>query len=136
MDNSLFRGRKNPAPFIMDFYEESKWQKLRLSILRRDQYRCQLSKRYGKLRQAEIVHHIFPLSEFPEYAYEPWNLISITRTYHNRLHDRNTDSLTEEGAELLRRTARKQGIEIPEEYRKEIKRTYKHGEHLAYRFTE
>ena len=105
----------------MDFYKLPKWEHKRNSILRRDGYMCQLSKRYGQLKQAEVVHHIFPLDEFPEYAFDDWNLISLTRTKHNELHDRETDELTEAGADLLRRTARRQGITVPEKYEKTIK---------------
>ena len=72
--------------------------------MRRDGYRCQISKRYGKAVPAEVVHHIYPVDEYPEYAYSPWNLISLSRQAHNRLHDRATGELTEEGILLLRRT--------------------------------
>lgn len=100
----------------MDFYSTKKWHRVRGQALRRDEYKCQLSWRYGKMRQAEVVHHIFPRDEFPEYQYSLWNLISLTREKHNTLHDRNTDELTEAGKELLRRTARKNGIPIPSRY--------------------
>lgn len=63
------------------------------------------------------MHHIFPRTEYPEYQWRPWNLISLSAEQHNRLHDRQTDQLTDAGAELLRRTARQQGIEIPERYK-------------------
>ena len=106
-----------PAAFIMDFYKTTKWIALRNSILRRDGYMCQISKRYGKLKQAEMVHHIFPRDDFPEYQYAPWNLISITRSAHKDLHDQNTGELTKAGLELLRRTALKNGIAIPDKYR-------------------
>lgn len=105
----------------MDFYKSPKWEHKRNSILRRDGYACQLSKRYGQNRPAEIVHHVFPRDEFPEYSFEDWNLISLTRAKHNALHDRETNELTEEGAELLRRVARRQGIQIPEKYATTIK---------------
>lgn len=105
----------------MNFYESARWENLRLSILRRDGYRCKLSSRYGKNREAEIVHHIFPRDEFPEYQYEPWNLISVTKGEHNKLHNREDNTLTEYGADLLRRTARKNNIAIPDKYQKEIK---------------
>lgn len=108
------------------FYKSSKWLSLRESILRRDKYLCQMSKRYGKFLQAEIVHHVFPRDEFPEYEYDPWNLISLTIAEHNRLHDRNTNELTERGIELLRRTALKNNIPIPEQYTHTEKRQYKH----------
>lgn len=75
--------------------------------MRRDGYRCQISKRYGKAVPAEVVHHIYPVDEYPEYAYSPWNLISLSRQAHNRLHDRVTGALTEEGILLLRRTVPK-----------------------------
>lgn len=99
-----------------DFYKEKKWIRLRERILRRDGYQCQISKRIGKLRPADTVHHIFPLSEFPDYRFAPWNLISLSSEQHGRMHDRHTDKLTAAGAELLRRTARQQGIDIPERY--------------------
>ena len=99
-----------------DFYGSKRWKAIREKALRRDGYKCQLSWRYGKMRQAEVVHHIFPRDEFPEYQYSLWNLISLTREKHNTLHDRNTDELTEAGKELLRKTARKNGIPIPSRY--------------------
>lgn len=72
--------------------------------MRRDGYRCQISKRYGKSVPAEVVHHIYPVDEYPEYAYCLWNLISLSRTAHNTMHDRTTGALTVEGVALMRRT--------------------------------
>lgn len=69
------------------------------------------------MTQADTVHHIFPRDEFPAFEWMPWNLISLSATAHDRLHDRKTQELTEEGVALLRRTARRQGIELPEKYR-------------------
>ena len=66
----------------------------------------EIFKRYGKRVPAEVVHHIYPVDEYPEYAYEPWNLIALSRAAHNRLHDRNTEALTAEGVALMRRTRR------------------------------
>ena len=87
------------------FYKSTRWKKLRQRILRRDGYLCQLSKRTGRFIQADVVHHIFPRESFPEFQWESWNLISLSNSRHNTLHDRDTDQLTEEGLELLRRTA-------------------------------
>lgn len=84
-------------------YNSNKWKHLARAVMRRDGYMCQLSKRYGKSVPAEVVHHIFPADEYPEYAYEPWNLIALSRKMHNTLHDRNTDALTAEGVALMRR---------------------------------
>ena len=98
------------------FYKTPRWKKLRERILRRDGYQCQLSKRYGKMVQADTVHHIFPREIFPVYEWEPWNLISLSAKKHDSLHARETHELTAEGIELLRRTARKNGIPIPDQY--------------------
>lgn len=98
------------------FYDSPKWNRLRLSALRRDNYMDMECKRYGKVKAAEVVHHIFPKNEFPEYAYCLWNLISLSRQTHNEMHDRDTDELTEKGRDLLRRTCRKQNVSIPDKY--------------------
>lgn len=84
-------------------YTGARWKALAAKAMRRDGYMCQLSKRYGNQVQAEVVHHIYPVDEYPEYAYCLWNLISLSRAAHNRLHDRNTDKLTAEGVALMRR---------------------------------
>lgn len=109
---SPFACQKTPDPF----YKTARWKKLRARILRRDGYMCQYMKRYGRRIEAEIVHHIFPRREFPEYAWKEWNLISVSAAAHNKLEDRQSGQLTAAGAELLRRTAIRQGIEIPERY--------------------
>ena len=99
-----------------DFYADDKWKHKRLSVLKRDGYQDQVEKRYGKTCDATIVHHIFPLDEYPEYKLADWNLISVSMATHNRLHDRETDELTEMGVELLRRTARRNNIPVPYKY--------------------
>lgn len=83
----------------------------------RDKYQCQILKRYGKLVEADTVHHIFPRCEFPQYQLCDWNLISVSKKAHNSLHVRDTQELTEAGKELLRRTALRQGIPIPDKYK-------------------
>lgn len=85
-------------------YFSPRWKRLAVAILRRDGYKCQISKRFGKSVAAEVVHHIYPVDEYPEYAYCAWNLISLSRAAHNRLHDRDNNKLTPEGVALMRRT--------------------------------
>lgn len=94
------------------FYDSGRWRTLRQSILIRDKYMCQLSWRYGKMIPADVVHHIFPREEYPEYQWEPWNLISISNKAHEALHDRTNGRLTQEGVDLMMRTARKNNIKI------------------------
>lgn len=102
-----------------DFYKDPKWLNLREKILQRDKYMDQYLNKFGKFKAAEIVHHIFPREDFPEYAFSAWNLISVSKKTHNRFHNRNSDTLTKEGKELLIRTARKNNISVPYEYLKE-----------------
>ena len=97
------------------FYLSARWKRKRKHIMRRDGYMCQYFKRYGRFVPAVLVHHIFPREDFPQYEMEDWNLIALSAEAHNKMHDRNTDDLTAEGIELLRRTARRQGIEVLEE---------------------
>ena len=111
----------------MELYDHKKWKEKREHIMRRDKYQCQWSKRYGKLVQAEIVHHVFPVSEFPEYAFDDWNLIAVSKRVHNMLHDRDTNELTEAGRELLIRTARKYFKPIPEKYRQQVRQRRGNG---------
>jgi len=55
-------------------------------ILRRDKYLCQRCKRYGRMRQATVVHHIKHLDEYPELALDPSNLVSLCADCHNKEH--------------------------------------------------
>ena len=89
-----------------------KWEKLRAAVLMRDEYISQLSKRFGRYVQADVVHHILPIESFPEYKYVSWNLISVTQKEHNELHDRTTHRLTDKGMELVIRLATKRGMDI------------------------
>ena len=66
-------------------YKTKRWKKKRESILRKDGYLCQISKRYGRRVEAEVVHHIYPADEYPEYRFCDWNLISVSVGEHNKL---------------------------------------------------
>lgn len=87
-------------------YKSKRWQAKRAAILRRDKYECQYFKRFGKHVEAEHVHHIYPADEFPEYAFEDWNLISLSKEAHNMMHERTTGALTLEGKKLQERAKR------------------------------
>lgn len=85
-------------------YKDRKWELKREKILKRDKYQCQYSKRYGKDIDADTVHHIYPVEDYPQYAFCDWNLISLSNSMHNKMHDRVTGKLTELGEELKRKT--------------------------------
>ena len=100
------------------FYKSARWQRLRAMVLRRDGYQCQVTKRYGRRVEATTVHHVFPREEFPDYQWEPWNLISLAGDVHDEMHDRQSGALTEKGVELLKRVARREGVKVPLRYRR------------------
>ncbi|MBY0202010.1 5-methylcytosine-specific restriction protein A [Paenibacillus sp. 4624] len=76
------------------FYKSTKWKRKRAVILRRDEYVCQESRRYGKTEPATTVHHIYPIEFYPELALVNWNLVSLSDKQHNAMHDRVTHELT------------------------------------------
>lgn len=88
-------------------YTSKRWLRLRQKILKRDNYMCQYSKRYGRMKQADTVHHILPAERYPEYEWCEWNLISLSKEAHNIMHDRDSHDLTDEGLKLQERLKRK-----------------------------
>ena len=93
-------------------YTSKRWLRLRASVLR-DVIRrdgapvCQYLKRYGRRAEATHVHHIWPAEDYPEYAWERWNLIALSQEAHNMMHTRDGDELTTEGKRLQDRLRRK-----------------------------
>ena len=93
-------------------YKTQRWKRIRRAVLARDGYRCMESARFGKNVPANTVHHIFPAEDYPAFRWESWNLISLSAAVHDEMHDRNTGKLTEKGLDLMRRTARKRGMNL------------------------
>lgn len=99
----------------MGFYQSTKrWRTKRSAILRRDGYLDQLELRAGRRVEADTVHHILPIEDFPEYRWSDWNLISLSRASHEELHNRVTGGLSDAGRRLMRETAEKRGIRLSE----------------------
>ena len=90
---------------MWDGYHSRRWRTLRESILRRDKFKCQEARRYGITESANTVHHIWPAEDFPEYAWQPWNLISLSSKRHDAMHDRLTGKRTPLGESWRRRTS-------------------------------
>lgn len=88
-------------------YGSTRWKAKRNHILRRDKYKDKIESRYGRAVAATIVHHIYPSDEYPEYAWEDWNLISVSSSTHQKLHNRD-GSLSDKGKELMARTIPKE----------------------------
>lgn len=64
------------------FYLNQSWRRLRVAVLQRDLYWCQICKKAW----ANTVHHIIPRSERPDLAMEMSNLQACCATCHNREH--------------------------------------------------
>lgn len=77
--------REKEGKSVFDYTSE-RWKKKRQKILRRDNYQCQECKRYGRNKQAIIVHHIKHVDEYPELAYIDSNLQSLCEACHNKMH--------------------------------------------------
>lgn len=89
-----------------DFYKSRKWQAKRAYVMRKYKYEDQDAKRYGRCVEATMIHHIYPLQEYPELALETWNLLPLSQASHNRMHDRLTDEITSHGKVWQRKRER------------------------------
>ena len=95
--------------YPMSRYNNRRWKSKRKYILKRDHYLDQELIRFGKRVEANTVHHIFPVEFYPELQFVDWNLISLSETTHNTLHDRHKNehfNLTAKGLELQQRHKR------------------------------
>lgn len=86
-------------------YNSKRWKDKRAAVLRRYGYLCQESLRYGKRREATMVHHVWPVQDYPEYAWCDWNLLPLSNEQHERMHDRSTGELTALGESWRRRVS-------------------------------
>lgn len=94
----------------IDPAQKKRWTEKRKAILKRDKYIDQVLLRGGEKVEADVVHHIFPKEQYPQYTWKDWNLISISRDTHELLHNRVTGGLSDIGLKLLKETGEKQGI--------------------------
>lgn len=100
---------------VDNFYrQDRRWRQKREAILRRDKYIDQLELRAGRQVEANTVHHILPVEMFPQYRWENWNLISLSRQSHELLHNRITGELSHEGKLLMLEKAEERGIKLTE----------------------
>jgi 5-methylcytosine-specific restriction endonuclease McrA len=71
---------------MKQFYKSKQWRNKREYILKRDGYLCLECKKYGRNKEARIVHHIKELDDFPELKLKNNNLVSVCASCHNKLH--------------------------------------------------
>lgn len=70
----------------LEFYKSKEWEHTRAYVLRRDQYACVICRRYGRLTEANTVHHIEHLEDNWNRRLDTSNLISVCKKCHNKLH--------------------------------------------------
>lgn len=84
-------------------YNDKRWHNLRTRVLKRDGYQCKECLRYGRVTQANTVHHIKPVDGKPELYLNSKNCLSLCAECHNKMHDRETDELTDTGLRWVKR---------------------------------
>ena len=81
-----------------EFYQQWSWRMLSERVKREQHNECYFCKRRGKYSPAKLVHHIYELKEFPEYAYKRYyidadgtphiNLVAVCHNCHEEQHNR------------------------------------------------
>lgn len=70
------------------FYQSKRWRRKTKEIRARDNNECQHCKQQGKYSAAVCVHHIKELKDYPMFAMNDSNLITLCATCHNKIHDK------------------------------------------------
>lgn len=78
-------------------YISKRWKQKRKVVLRHYNYEDQEAKRYGQVVTATMVHHIYPVTVYPELRFTAWNLLPLSNMNHNKMHDRTTNEITDKG---------------------------------------
>ena len=75
---------------LSPFYNDRYWRNLTMEIIKNNHNECTLCKQRGKYTQAQMVHHIEPLKQSPELAYNRDNLMPLCNDCHDRVHKRGS----------------------------------------------
>ena len=74
------------SPERQSIYARYFWKELEKSILKRDNYTCQICGAKHTGRDKLVVHHIKPWAKYPELRFEPTNLITLCEKCHKTIH--------------------------------------------------
>lgn len=82
-----------PLPFDerQDFYRTYAWKKVRREVLDYYKHECQECLRRGRITTATLVHHDFPLEDYPSLGLEMFtpegapNLLPLCFACHERI---------------------------------------------------
>ncbi|WP_233869563.1 HNH endonuclease [Paraburkholderia adhaesiva] len=64
-------------------YKDPRWQRVRLEIMRRDNFTC---VECGDDASTLNVHHVRYLRDVPPWAYPPWLLVTLCESCHEAIH--------------------------------------------------
>ena len=84
------------------FYHTPAWRKLRVLALQRDHYLCQECLRKKRIVKATEVHHIKPITDFPELALSLDNLECLCWSCHEETKSHGSASTVPSGVRILR----------------------------------
>jgi len=86
------------------FYGRAAWKKLRVMALNRDHWLCRECLRQGRLVQAQEVHHLKPLEEFPELGLCLENLESLCHDCHEatKTREKKKEAPSVPGVRIIR----------------------------------
>lgn len=85
---------------LIKFYKSPEWRGSknkdgkRDEALKRDNYECQRCKTKGKVVQAECVHHIKEIKQYPHLALDINNLMCLCNKCHSIIHDKQDQMST------------------------------------------
>lgn len=71
-----------------DFYKSDEWKRVKTLALVRDKGLCQWCMREGRIRPADVVHHIAEVKQEWNKRLDINNLVSLCHECHNRHHGR------------------------------------------------
>lgn len=79
---------------LYDFYKSREWRQVRESIIHRYNGMCAVTGDRG-----DVVHHILPIDSNtvtqPQIALNPYNLILLSRSVHEKIHERKNSPCAE-----------------------------------------
>lgn len=80
--NTQVRFRSAESKERYQFYRSKKWQALRQTVLRRDNYLCQYCLVHGLVTEGKTVDHVVAIEIDPTLKESPENLATICRDCH------------------------------------------------------
>ena len=78
---------KNPKYMTKkQIYNDERYKRARAECIRRAGGKCQECRRYGRMTDATIAHHIKPVELYPELAFCSTNMTAVCDACHNKEH--------------------------------------------------